>query len=139
MLAIKAARPAGLPSDVELRLVKPPLRPPAAGRDPAVAAKVSEMLLRIEREGMDAVRAYSRELDGWDPPVRTQRIEVGMVADSRQHRHDHTECSAPGLRRLNRIFRIQKQSLHTQVTNARNIITSIATPVHPDVVSCVET
>jgi sulfopropanediol 3-dehydrogenase len=26
------------------------------------------MLARIEREGMDAVRRYSRELDGWDPP-----------------------------------------------------------------------
>ncbi|HKG39307.1 MAG TPA: histidinol dehydrogenase [Conexibacter sp.] len=33
-----------------------------------VRKTVSEMLLRIEREGIDAVRAYSRELDGWDPP-----------------------------------------------------------------------
>lgn len=44
-----------------------------AGPDPAIAGRVSEMLLRIEREGMDAVRAYSRELDGWDPPS----FEVG--------------------------------------------------------------
>jgi len=34
----------------------------------AVRTTVSEMLLRIEREGENAVRAYSRELDGWDPP-----------------------------------------------------------------------
>ena len=27
-----------------------------------------EMLRDLEREGMDAVRRYSRELDGWDPP-----------------------------------------------------------------------
>jgi sulfopropanediol 3-dehydrogenase len=40
----------------------------AAGPDPAVAQRVSEMLRRIERDGIDAVRAYSRELDDWDPP-----------------------------------------------------------------------
>jgi sulfopropanediol 3-dehydrogenase len=40
----------------------------ASGPDPAVAQRVSEMLLRIERDGIDAVRAYSRELDDWDPP-----------------------------------------------------------------------
>jgi sulfopropanediol 3-dehydrogenase len=33
----------------------------------AVRTTVSEMLGRIEREGSDAVRAYSRELDHWDP------------------------------------------------------------------------
>jgi sulfopropanediol 3-dehydrogenase len=44
-----------------------------AGPDPAVVQRVSEMLSRIEREGIDAVRAYSRELDDWDPPS----FEVG--------------------------------------------------------------
>ena len=32
----------------------------------AVRQTVSEMLTRIEREGIAAVRAYSRELDGWE-------------------------------------------------------------------------
>jgi sulfopropanediol 3-dehydrogenase len=32
-----------------------------------VRRTVSEMLLRIEREGVDGIRRYSRELDGWDP------------------------------------------------------------------------
>jgi sulfopropanediol 3-dehydrogenase len=41
---------------------------PATGPDPAVSGRVSEMLARIERGGIDAVRSYSRELDGWDPP-----------------------------------------------------------------------
>ncbi len=43
--------------------------PPGAapGPDPAVAARVSEMLLRIERDGFDAVRHYSRDLDDWAP------------------------------------------------------------------------
>jgi sulfopropanediol 3-dehydrogenase len=33
-----------------------------------VRRTVSEMLSRIEREGAEAIRHYSRELDGWDPP-----------------------------------------------------------------------
>lgn len=49
--------------------------PAPDGPDPAVAARVSEILGRIERQGMDAVRAYSRELDGWDPPS----FEVGTA------------------------------------------------------------
>lgn len=39
-----------------------------SGPDPAVVERVSEILLRIEREGADALRAYSSELDGWNPP-----------------------------------------------------------------------
>ena len=35
-------------------------------RDPAVVAKVSEMLGAIERDGMDAVLRYARELDGYE-------------------------------------------------------------------------
>jgi sulfopropanediol 3-dehydrogenase len=33
-----------------------------------VRRTVSEMLTRIERDGVEAIRHYSRELDGWDPP-----------------------------------------------------------------------
>ena len=33
-----------------------------------VRQTVSDMLSRIEREGLDAVRDYSRRLDNWDPP-----------------------------------------------------------------------
>jgi sulfopropanediol 3-dehydrogenase len=36
--------------------------------DRETAAVVSEMLLELEREGMDAVRRYSRKFDDWDPP-----------------------------------------------------------------------
>jgi sulfopropanediol 3-dehydrogenase len=48
-------------------LLKSPTSASASGPDPAVAERVSQMLLRIDREGLDAVRAYSRELDDWDP------------------------------------------------------------------------
>ncbi|HEX4690246.1 MAG TPA: histidinol dehydrogenase [Solirubrobacteraceae bacterium] len=54
-------------------LLKSPTTEAATGPDRAVAERVSEMLLRIERGGADALRAYSSELDGWDPPS----FEVG--------------------------------------------------------------
>ena len=74
--------PAGLPRDVDLQLIKAPGLPPPS-RDPAVAAKVSEMLLRIEREGMDAVRAYSRDLDGWAPTdFAVSQAEIDAASES---------------------------------------------------------
>jgi NAD(P)-dependent dehydrogenase (short-subunit alcohol dehydrogenase family) len=36
-------------------------------KDPQTSQVVSAMLLELERNGMDAVRAYSRKLDDWDP------------------------------------------------------------------------
>lgn len=75
--------PAGLPEGLELRLVKAPAVAPKSGRDPAVVARVSEMLLEIEQRGMDAVRAYSRDLDGWAPPdFRVSDAEIAAAADS---------------------------------------------------------
>ncbi|HEY1367561.1 MAG TPA: histidinol dehydrogenase [Gaiellaceae bacterium] len=47
-------------------LKRAPARAPEV--DDEVRRTVTEMLLRIERDGIDAVRRYSRELDGWDPP-----------------------------------------------------------------------
>lgn len=77
--------PAGVPQDLDLILVKAPRNPPAKAYDEAIAQRVSEMLLRIEREGMDAVRAYSRELDNWDPP--SFRVGEAEIAAARE------ECS----------------------------------------------
>jgi sulfopropanediol 3-dehydrogenase len=48
------------------RIIKSPVHQgPSAQRDPAVIERVSEMLSAIERDGMDAVLHYARELDGW--------------------------------------------------------------------------
>jgi sulfopropanediol 3-dehydrogenase len=44
-------------------LKAPGLDLPAAQRDPAVIARVSEILLDIEKHGMDAVRRYATEFD----------------------------------------------------------------------------
>lgn len=46
-------------------LKKPVVDGPPAQRDPKVVERVSEMLSVIERKGLDAVRAYAQELDGW--------------------------------------------------------------------------
>jgi sulfopropanediol 3-dehydrogenase len=57
-------------------LKRAPWTPPAA--DEQVRRTVEQMLERIEREGMEAVREYSRKLDNWDPPsfrVSAEEIE----------------------------------------------------------------
>lgn len=46
--------------------VKAPSTTPSAQLDPKVAATVSEILLDIEKNGLDAVRKYSREFDNYD-------------------------------------------------------------------------
>jgi sulfopropanediol 3-dehydrogenase len=46
-------------------LKTPDIDAPAAQRDPAVIATVSEMLSDIEKGGLDTVRKYAASLDGW--------------------------------------------------------------------------
>jgi sulfopropanediol 3-dehydrogenase len=48
------------------RYLKRPTDNPDAQRDPAVAERVSAMLGEIERDGLDAVRRFARQLDGTD-------------------------------------------------------------------------
>ncbi len=65
-------------------VVKAPERAtdPAAQRDPAVAATVSEMLATIERQGMDAVLRYARDLDRYDGgPVELDRPAIAASGD----------------------------------------------------------
>jgi sulfopropanediol 3-dehydrogenase len=57
-------------------LKQEPMYAPAGSE--SVRRTVSEMLARIQRDGVDAIRAYSRDLDHWDPPsfiVRADEIE----------------------------------------------------------------
>ncbi len=50
--------------------------------DAECTATVSRMLLELEREGMDAVRRYSRKFDDWDPPD----FQLSPAADRGGHR-----------------------------------------------------
>src|SRR5215217_2577573 len=65
------------------RYLKRPSGERVKGSPPEIKERVSEMLSRIERGGMEAVREYSRELDGWNPPdFRVSEGEVERAAES---------------------------------------------------------
>ena len=63
-------------------LKKPAIDGPPAQRDPKVEERVSEMLSTIERDGLDAVRRYSRELDGWDGDLEVSADDLRRSGDS---------------------------------------------------------
>ncbi|MCX7029873.1 MAG: histidinol dehydrogenase, partial [Spirochaetes bacterium] len=66
-------------------------------QDRETAATVSEMLLALERRGMDAVREYSRKFDGWDPPTfELSRTDIDEAVSSlgAQARADTEWCQA---------------------------------------------
>ena len=55
-----------------------------------VKRTVSEMLTRVEKEGLDAVRHYSRELDRWEP----DSFIVGQDEIDRAAEHSTTNCAS---------------------------------------------
>jgi sulfopropanediol 3-dehydrogenase len=62
--------------------LKAPSTTPTPGPDPVVADRVSEILLAIDRDGLDAVRVYSKQLDDWDPPSFEVTIEQVAAASA---------------------------------------------------------
>jgi sulfopropanediol 3-dehydrogenase len=66
-------------------------------QDRETAATVSEMLLALERRGMDAVREYSRKFDDWDPPtfeLSPTDIDEAVASLGAQARADTEWCQA---------------------------------------------
>ncbi|MFI8998575.1 histidinol dehydrogenase [Streptomyces sp. NPDC053542] len=63
-------------------LKKPAVDGPPAQRDPKVVERVSEMLSTIERKGLDAVRAYAEELDGWSGDLEIGAEELKKSGDA---------------------------------------------------------
>jgi sulfopropanediol 3-dehydrogenase len=63
-------------------LKKPAVDGPPAQRDPKVVERVSEMLSHIERDGLDAVRSYSRELDGWSGDLEISAEQLRKSGDA---------------------------------------------------------
>ena len=87
----------------DLLVLKRPQADRSSSGDSGVAARVSEILLDIERGGEDALRRYSRELDGWDPPSfelgREEIARCERLVDEDLRRHlrfarDRTEAFA---------------------------------------------
>ena len=58
--------PSSASSPVATRYLKEP-NPPTVEATDELRARVAEILRDIERGGIDAVRRYSQELDGWAP------------------------------------------------------------------------
>lgn len=63
-------------------LKRPAIDGPPAQRDPQVTERVSQMLSDIERRGLDAVRAYSRDLDGWTGDVEVSAADLRRSGDA---------------------------------------------------------
>lgn len=105
-----------------LDFVKRPAKDePEAQRDPKVAEVVSDMLLKIEKNGLDAIKDYARALDKWDgrdfelgpkqiagsgarlDPALREAIELGATRTRsfarahRSHMVDFEVEPAPGL------------------------------------------
>ena len=59
----------------------PGVSAPAAQRDPAVIATVSEMLSTIERDGVDALRRYARDLDRYEGDFELSAAELASSGD----------------------------------------------------------
>ncbi|HZT28360.1 MAG TPA: histidinol dehydrogenase [Bryobacteraceae bacterium] len=65
--------------------------------DAETAAVVSRMLLELERDGMDAVRRYSRQFDDWDPPafrLSNSQIREAIARVPEQAIRDTGYCQA---------------------------------------------
>lgn len=65
--------------------------------DQETARVVSEMLLDLERNGMDAVRKYSMKFDDWNPPsfrLTEEEIETAVSRLPRQAIEDTDYCQA---------------------------------------------
>src|SRR3954467_2608985 len=74
---------AALPLPGEARYLKAGLPSGRQLTDPQVVERVSAMLLEIERDGMDAVRRYSLQLDAWSPEqFRMSRAELDAARDA---------------------------------------------------------
>lgn len=63
--------------------------------DTETASTVSNMLLDLEKNGMDAVRKYSRQFDQWDPPsfrLRDEEVKGAISKVSEQGLEDTDYC-----------------------------------------------
>lgn len=71
-------------------------------RDTETVARVSGMLLDLEKNGMDAVRKYSRQFDDWDPSsfrLTPQQI-AGAIAQVPEQSIRDTEYCQDNIRRF---------------------------------------
>ncbi|MGI8312079.1 histidinol dehydrogenase [Saccharopolyspora hattusasensis] len=90
-------------------LKKPAVDGPPAQRDPKVIERVTEMLREIEHRGLDAVRQYSQELDGWSGSLELDRDELRRSGDALPA--DVRAALELGYKRTNRFAVAQREHL----------------------------
>jgi sulfopropanediol 3-dehydrogenase len=80
-----------MPTRQDVRYLKAPSAA-TPERDAEVARRVESMLADIERDGVEAVRRWSRELDGWDPEqgflateADFERAAAGLDPELKRH------------------------------------------------------
>ncbi|RMS04581.1 hypothetical protein ALP75_204956 [Pseudomonas syringae pv. actinidiae] len=92
---------------------------PVDGRVPAVGAQVVQVAAHAFRAGQDNqvgrrnALAWADELQV-DLRVQAQRVEIGVITDARQHRHDHIQhlLDLVGLALIEAVFGLQVQVHH---------------------------
>ena len=90
-------------------LKKPAVSGPPAQRDPQVVERVSAMLSEIERDGLDAVRRYSRDLDGYTGSLEVDATDMRTSGDALPP--DVREALELGYERTNRFASAQREHL----------------------------
>lgn len=66
-------------------------------KDPDTAKTVSEMLADLEKNGLDAVRKYSRKFDAWDPEdfeLNDKQVDAAVSSLDRQVIEDTNFCQS---------------------------------------------
>ena len=94
---------------------------PPAQRDPAVVATVSAMLVEIERNGIDAVLRFARELDRWDD----SDVELGAATIA--HSGDDLDLT------LRRALELGAEQTQKFAAEQRNRLTDFETELAPGV------
>ncbi len=90
-------------------LKKPAVDGPPAQRLPEVVDRVGAMLADIERNGLDAVQRYARDLDGWSGPVEVDADVLRKSGDALPA--DVRAALELGYERTNRFASAQRQHL----------------------------
>ncbi|MBB4689530.1 histidinol dehydrogenase [Amycolatopsis jiangsuensis] len=90
-------------------LKKPAVDGPPAQRDPRVVERVTEMLRDIELRGLDAVRQYSADLDGWTGSLELSQDELRRSGDELPA--DLREALELGYERTHRFAAAQRERL----------------------------
>ncbi|AQT78012.1 histidinol dehydrogenase [Mycolicibacterium litorale] len=90
-------------------LKKPAVDGPPAQRLPEVIDRVAAMLADIERNGLDAVQRYARDLDDWSGPVEVDADDLRRSGDALPA--DVREALELGHERTNRFATAQRDHL----------------------------